>query len=541
MFKVNYSLIGNYTKSRWYPNSGTMHSEQYNPDWAPTAYSTSIGNIFKITHALSMATFYTLNLSYYQDQLKRYVFEDPYDSRYAALYGRGAVPGDIFATGGVYGGHLNQKSYTSAVRLDISSQVNFTHLVKAGMEFRYVDMFTDNYTLDVDPGKYGNFIPHILPLTSVNHDSYRRFPIQGSAYLQDKIEINDLIINIGLRYDYFNSQGVIPTNYGDPGNNLVDNPLPYDQAYVKVKAKSQLSPRLGFAFPITDRGVLHASYGQFFQIPQFSSLYQNPDFKVLAGQFVSFIGNANLEPQRSTIYELGLQQQMADNLFMDVTAFYRDFRHLLGTVFYQTISGGTQYGGYYNIDYGGASGVTLSLNLTPVQGGLFSGSLNYTYQVAEGNGSDPQQAFFDRQSGNAAAKSLVPLEWDVRHNLTTTMTLSNQIWGVSVIGTFRTGLPFTAADWTDLPNSDRHMSLYNINLQAFRNFNFGNVKFQIFVRAENIFDSYTEDDLPVIDPRIEKAFNSNNFNYLNSIYDYRNNPGNYPTPRQVKVGFRIEY
>ena len=45
-----------------------------------------------------------------------------------------------------------------------------------------------------------------------------------------------------------------------------------DTWYQNAKAKSQLSPRFALAFPITDQGHMHFSYGHFFAIPQYSYL-----------------------------------------------------------------------------------------------------------------------------------------------------------------------------------------------------------------------------------------------------------------------------
>ena len=46
-------------------------------------------------------------------------------------------------------------------------------------------------------------------------------------------------------------------------NKTVADRKPY--WYKDAKVKFQLSPRLGIAFPITDKGVIHFSYGHFFQ------------------------------------------------------------------------------------------------------------------------------------------------------------------------------------------------------------------------------------------------------------------------------------
>ncbi len=531
VFKVGYTFIGNNGKAKPY-----IHSELYNPDYSPTRYSTSYGHSLKVNHSLSPSTFYVLNVSLYYDRLQSYVFEDPFDPRYAALFGRGNVPADVFATGGVDGTHSDQKGITAAGRFDISSQVNFTHLLKGGAEFRYNDLSTDAYTLVVDPNQFGDKVPRIPPLTSTQHNSYARYPYEFAVYLQDKIEVRDLIINLGLRYDYFNSQGTVPTDFLDPANDIY--PRSTSEAYRKATPNQQLSPRLGLAFPITERGVLHASYGQFFQIPPLSALFENPGFKVVSPSFSSYIGNADLEPQRSTMYELGLQQQMSDNMYADLTAFYRDVRHLLGTKLYATYIAGQDYGRYYNVDYGGVTGLTVSLQFRPSATGIFSGSLDYTYQVVQGNGSDPKQAFFDAANGDESTKYLIPLSWDVRHNVYATLMFSDRVWGLTVIGSYKSGYPFTPTGFPELRNADRLLSLSNVNLQLYRNIPIGDVAMQVFLRVDNLFDQYTQDAVPKIDPREVAAYQ---FESLNSIYAYRNNPLAYAAPRLIKLGFKVDY
>ena len=85
------------------------------------------------------------------------------------------------------------------------------------------------------------------------------------------------------------------------------------------------------AYPITDRGVILISYGHFFQIPPFEFLYTNPEFVIEVGRLKSNIGNADLQPERSVSYEIGLQQLLADDIAIDITGYYKDIRNLLGT------------------------------------------------------------------------------------------------------------------------------------------------------------------------------------------------------------------
>ena len=89
-----------------------------------------------------------------------------------------------------------------------------------------------------------------------------------AVYLQNTIELNELIINLGLRYDWFKPDHVL---LADPRVNPLPGSVTLTSATgtAEAKPKAQLSPRLGLAFPISDRGVLHVAYGHFFKLPPF--------------------------------------------------------------------------------------------------------------------------------------------------------------------------------------------------------------------------------------------------------------------------------
>ena len=59
------------------------------------------------------------------------------------------------------------------------------------------------------------------------------------------------------------------------------------------------------------------------------------------------VGNAELEPQQTTIYELGLQQQLSSMYGLTFTVYFKDIRNLVGTEVYETIQG-IKYGRYIN-------------------------------------------------------------------------------------------------------------------------------------------------------------------------------------------------
>ena len=116
-----------------------------------------------------------------------------------------------------------------------------------------------------------------------------------------------MIVNIGLRFDYFNARGLYPADPQDPNVYLPQKPenqgktLEERQAYwyKKASAKRSISPRFGISYPITDQGVLHFSYGHFLQIPSFINLYQKPGVQGLDGQRdPGNVGNPDSSPSR---------------------------------------------------------------------------------------------------------------------------------------------------------------------------------------------------------------------------------------------------
>ena len=165
-------------------------------------------------------------------------------------------------------------------------------------------------------------------------------------------------------------------------------PFPDSISY-QASAKHQLSPRLGISYPISDKGAVHISYGHFFQVPSFQYLYVNPNDRIpLTGNYPnligSTIGNADLQPQETVMYELGLQQQLTDELGINITTYYKDIRNLLSVAIHVK-NNYLKFAEYINQDYGAVNGLTVSLTKKFTDG--FGGTIDYTYQVAEGNAS----------------------------------------------------------------------------------------------------------------------------------------------------------
>ena len=410
--KFRYSLFHNrYERDRTY-----SRMYKYNPYGVPRQKGGGLTHILTMNHVMSPSTFYELRINRFYTESESYVHENPLarpdwkvivpadslnpqvelflnDDQDVAEFeeykqlGRsfyytvdpdnpdGYVHPDSSRDPASYSynraGNILNHNYRSTAywlgKLDLTSQINKSHQLKFGAELRFYDIKLDNFTLQ-EARKEGKdeaivpFAPYVPPTSSIFHDKYTRNPRELSAYLQDKMEFRDVNFNIGLRFDYFDPEYVVPAdptdpniydpfknehiykNWQDPPDGTVGADLDAwkarfeeytpqerkDFMHQKAEANWRLSPRLAIAYPITDRGVIHFSYGHFFQIPEFRYLYDSPDFKLTSGGGIGIIGNANLKPQRTTQYEIGLQQQLTDHMGFDITMFYRDVRDWVG-------------------------------------------------------------------------------------------------------------------------------------------------------------------------------------------------------------------
>ncbi len=565
---------------------------QYNPDGQGKDYTRSYTGIFQLTHTLSTTTFYTLGGSYFEKTYKHYLYENPYDTRYThpdlANLGR-AQSTYSFSTGGSDLGRYQRGTTTGLVKFDLSSQVTNEHFIKAGVETRQHKVFLDDLTLRPVAAQtsfknsFSNpyIATYIESDTSSYRDTYTHKPVELSGYLQDKMEFKDLIINLGVRVDYFEPDANVLADDEDPniyspaklsntffdnnGNGVQDGNEPSKTVadrkkywFKKAATKFKISPRFGASFPITDRGVIHFSYGHFFQTPNFERLYANPGFKVGEGtgnvdHRGSPTGNADLNPEQTINGEIGLQQQLTDDMSIDVTAYLRDIRNLTGSRADQIPIGGgfasRTYTKYVNSDFGFIRGFIVSLDKRFAQG--MSLALDYTFQIARGSASDPNQARNQVAGGQLPEVQLTPLGWDQRHTINAIFSYSEDTWGGSVISSYGSGTPYTPDVTSDvtvfLTNSEIKPSYFNSDVRVYKNISIDALKVTLFMRVNNLFDTKNEtgvygDTGRAGETKYEReALLSGQKPYINTIADYYTNPQNYSEPRRIEVGATIEF
>ncbi len=410
-----------------------------NKRWNGSAY-------VKFTHQVNPRMFYTLNLNYFYykteygdpDLWDDYIkYGDPEYNKGLRDWGLGynyslyglltpSVPGQVISR---YGKNAQE---TFGPKFDLVWQFNNHNELKLGFQYNYntirryfhystsaialglhnrmtnpddnrtdFDIFRNNlinYGYDI----WGNEIneSQIYDATSdqgdvikVNGHDAPRHPIQGAFYIQDKVELKDLILNAGIRVDYFDT-GV--ESWKDPARlifnsaNLID-----DQSFGDSKKYTIISPRLGWSFPVTEKTKFHAQFGKFVQMPKTNDMYDGHTAvaRFIQGGNARSMPNPNLKPMQTIQYEVGFTQQIGLNAALSITAFYKDIKDYiqLRVFFPEEGYGYASYFQYQNVDYGTTKGVQISFNMRRTN--RISASLDYTYSKAMGTGSSSSSHF----------------------------------------------------------------------------------------------------------------------------------------------------
>ena len=245
-----------------------------------------------------------------------------------------------------------------------------------------------------------------------------RRPLLASAFIQDKIEYNDLIVNAGLRWDYFD---VDSFRFKDPEAPALDDSL-YTirlESLTKTRTFSELSPRLGFSFPVSDRTVFHVQYGRFVQMPAMRSMFAGGARLALelGGQnFISTPTAFDIEPIRTTQYEIGFERQFTDVASFDITGFYRDVKGQL-QLQRQDVSTAAQNASAYNFlqngDFATTKGLEFVFKLRRIN--RLRTELNYTLSDARGTGSSTNSAVSGVENNTNLPTIISPLDFNETH------------------------------------------------------------------------------------------------------------------------------
>ena len=475
-----------------------------------------------------------------------------------------------------------------------------------GNDANYDDYF-DDQIFQAYKGAYANNIGYDIT-GRYDEDSginKARTPIIMAYYIQDKFELNDLIMNLGLRYDHvdpankvFNpatggNQNIIITDagtlaetvyYTDLNKNGVGDPMEYlyseptdDDAaglihQVDVTPSTQISPRIGLAFPVTDKTVFHATYGKYLMPVKFDYLY------ISYARFLSNIEQGNytrspnpeLMPTKTTDYEIGFKQLVTNDISIDITMFYNEKSDYLQIR--NVAARPTGYALYVNGDYATNKGLNFSLNTRRIANTRVSA--NYTLSWAGGTGSNANTGYRISWLGGNDPTFTSPMTFDQRHTGSLSIDYRTgarsmlPLFGANILMRFGSGLRYTPSkprtavfggQLSDQPvaglNSGIMPSTFNIDLRLDKTFVISGVNLGLFCIVKNVLNSqnvsavYNYSGLPDNDGYLTTQAGQN---WLNDwaiggpeagqdLYTSRiTSPSRWGNPRQVQIGLRVD-
>jgi outer membrane receptor for ferrienterochelin and colicin len=379
------------------------------------------------------------------------------------------VEGPYYVTNGDYPHYNRQNTVTYTMNGDYSKRLgSHNFMVGGNVDYNSLSFLDTDYpNVITSTGLYG-----------ATRDEFQFYNPEGAFFAQDRWEYEGMVLNAGIRYDNFSV-----------GNQI-------SSAEVTDRVKTQWSPRVGIAYPISDRDVMSFHYGRLFQVPDRRYIYEGRNISSNAR------GNPNLEPQTTISYQLGVQHLFTKEIYGQFGVYFKDIFGLLTTVD-QTVPGfSVTVPTFVNGDYASSRGIEVTLIKRHSHG--FSGELNYTYQNATGTASDPNRAL--PTAGNLRDQykptSEQPLDWDQRHSISATLRLGNQRdWAATFVYTFGTGFPYTPHERQErrqdpsITNSRRLPSTSQLSCQAERFFRAWGQNLTLYVQASNLLDAKNIADL----------------------------------------------
>jgi hypothetical protein len=611
-FRINLGANLNFRNYRSYIHTYAKNNAEFNPGREQNNYSFSA----RISQTVSHNSFWNLNVGVRRDQFNQF---DPHFRDDLFAYGDSARFANDFGITLSRDGQRVQKDENNV--FFAYGRVNNRYQRQENDQLNVDATFTsqiDNHLFEIGGGANTNIIRDyiIAPVQlAAAHDSLtieEKFEVQqptvfgydvtgtnktssgdlyepkepffAYAYLQDRFELEDLVLNIGLRVDYFDTKTDILKNYNTINGDPVllpyaggSDPNDFDPGdFVEKEPELEFSPRIGIGFPVTETTVFHAQYGRFIQIPLLTDLYTS-QFDL--DQFISFdpqyVQDGSIISEETIQYEVGFRQLLGSSAAMNLTLFYKNIKGLVNRQlsFFQRVDGGElrTYIHPANSDFGTTKGIAFSLDVTRLS--YFSFNLNYTFAVAEGTGSatnSSQTAVFRNQSGEAP-KVIAPLAFDQRHTGVATIDFYVpqgelgifEMLSVNTLFVFATGRPYTPLDFFDIlsgnnggpsttgyVNSRNAPGSFRIDLKVEKSFAAGGLLVTPYLWIQNVTggenvnrvwrssgDPHTTGFLNTAEGRA--AILSNGEGYKQDYESLERDPINFGIPRLIRLGLKV--
>ncbi len=564
------------------PSPGYQFTFQNILDQANTFTHDNIYHNLGVTHTLNSRTYYEAKVNYFFTNLRGdangsyyNLYNEPKDIvnfpiQYYNEEGDtvGVIPGDGFwDVGNPFTWHdhfLEEFSF----RGDLTSFFDEMNKFKAGFNMQFQEM----QVVDI-------YKPWIGEL-GLNNDIYQVYPALGSFYAQDNINFGGMILNFGLRLDYW-----FPGKYVDDAvqdTNVITIPDEIRDSYYEDtfgwfndrRFKARLSPRLGISHPVSDYQTLFFSYGHFSKWPKPQFVYAKINPTSAQSSFQKF-GNPNLDPETTVAYELGLKTQFTPDDVLTITAYYKDIFDYVSTRSAKITSArfaAESFITYVNTDYARSRG--LEVEFRKRIGRWFNGQASFSYAIVTGKSSSAEEGVLIARGDLEESIREEYLSWD--RPITTSLSLNFYApqgsfgfgetiiddWNIYLRGFFQSGKRYTPAEFTgsideqgreeyEYVIGERYTEIgddwFYIDLNFEKYFELSSLRLSFFIEVNNLLDN---ENSTIINPvtgnayeygdDVPSSWNDPRYPDLQApITPYPLNPARYLTKRNIKFGVSI--
>lgn len=308
-------------------------------------------------------------------------------------------------------GYIQDKFDFKDVKFNVGLRVDRFDANQKVLKDKYL-LYEAKTAVEVDHGSFGAVRPGNIGDDYVVYvdDADNPTKINGyrdgdTWYNSQGIEVTDPAASIGGKGGRANPY------LSDPSNKVISS-----KVFKDYDPQVNFMPRIAFAFPISDVANFFAHYDVLTQRPVGNRLDPSQYLAIQNSVQNPFANNPNLQPQRTTDYELGFTQVLNEkkNSAITLAAFYRELRNLIQVVSVNQAYPMT-YLSYDNIDFGTVKGFSFTYDLRRTAGVRLRAS--YTLQFADGTGSSATDGVNLVSAGVPNLRTTHPLDFDQRHTI----------------------------------------------------------------------------------------------------------------------------
>ena len=283
-------------------------------------------------------------------------------------------------------------------RANFDWQADRFNRVKLGGEFHFFDTARYNATNGMN--------------SSFGLNAYHEKPVRWGGYLEDRLDLGDVVIVGGLRYDRYDTRASFPYTPGrissmppiteEGASGIPVDPTPFDPynptaKFIPAPVHSAWSPRVQVSFPVTENTNFRLSYAHQVQVPDFDLMFRGLNTDLSVTNRNQTYGR-DLNFGKTIIFEFAVRHAFSRDMVLDVAAYNKDklsdmsvrLVHLPDPLSPSSVPGTYENGDWRaatNADFGNVRGIDVRLDRR--FSNLFRGAVSYTFQVAKNTGSDP--------------------------------------------------------------------------------------------------------------------------------------------------------